>query len=180
MKDSTFIVDGLVVLLAVWYRDGHGSSTFLKKGQELDKEAVKIAESMLEYLDFLPGGSHTWVFDGPNVESPKLRKARVAKRRATKIRHGIWLYFLSGKYNHKRLGLDMWRRNAPPRPGMIRLILKKLVKTGRAKVHVARGEADFAIAAMVRQSPVPIVIVSSDSDFLAFTRCLAVLNPVRS
>ena len=170
----------MVILLIIWYGYGFGAKTFLTVSND-DEVAKAIAAKMIAYLEFLPtGGRRVWVFDGPN---PVLKKRRViaqAKYRARKVSKAIWLYFLSGKHGHKRLARALWKRFTRPSQHVVQLVMKYLVEAHGATVQVAPGEADHAISRLVASKPSFWVVVSNDSDYLYFTQCIAVINPVKT
>ena len=182
-NDTHFIVDGMVVLLAVWHRDGFGSRTFLKTDDKLNQEVEQLAKSMASYIHFLPNNNHTtWVFDGPTAELPKSRNINRAKRRTKKLNQAVWLQFLSKKHGSRKLAASLLDRFCLPTRNLVLMTMRRLVDTYRLKVLMAPGEADFAISSLVTQNASYYkrsIVVSSDSDFTAFTTCEAVINPVK-
>ena len=177
-----FIVDGMVVLLAIWYAQGYGSKTFLMKEDALSMEAAELAKRMVEYLHFVPDiEKATWIFDGECRELSKLRVHKIAKSRAKKLSQATYMYFLSDKHGHQKIAKALWDRHAKPSKAFVQLVLEKLWSSHGQNVHCAVGEADFAISKMVDtkiQAGMRSIVVSSDSDCIAFTSCDAIINPI--
>ena len=176
-----FVIDGMVILLAIWHRDGYGTKCFLARGDLLVDAAAEIANKMREYLDFLPQScSREWVFDGSSPEAQKLRAENLARTRAKKIGQAVRRLFLPTNPSSSRLAKSLLNRFAMPSRPIVQAVIQAISET--ANVLLATGEADYAIAkhiSNVSRKGKPTIVVSSDSDYIAFTECNAILNPIK-
>lgn len=168
---SSFLIDGMVILLALWFRKGYGKYCFLSTRND-ERIAAELASEMPNYLSGIPKANRLWIFDGKNPEQSKKSRVANVKRSAKKISKAIRLFFISKK---KSIAYGIWRRNIYPPEAIVTKSLKLLIASGET-VQRARGEADYLLQKYINDKT---IVISSDSDYIFYTNCYAVINPVR-
>lgn len=175
---SEFFVDGCVIIVILWKRNGYGSVYALAAASALPALATKLAKEMLEYIaEFLDQRvPEKWFFDGREREGVKNRydPAKVAEH----INNALRLYYLSCSHGARGQALELMNRWVTPDHGFIEAVACNISKLLAARqggsVIMCKGEADYPMAQYLEPNT---AVVTSDSDIWGFTEAKAVVVP---
>ena len=179
-RSSPLAVDGFNILRIIWSAHGYGSRVFLASLIALTGLAKMLAQEMAKYIEAMcPDRGeepYYWTFDGNQREMEKLGEKRSKKIEATMLSKALFHIFVSDRHDGTAIGTRILNGRFSYPPAFLDCVLATLKDMPKHVVLQANGEADFAIARFCNLNK-KTVVVSSDSDYLAFTNCLGVIVP---
>ena len=167
-----------MIFRIIWEVGGFGSQVFLASGA-LDSLAQELAIGMVEYVtSIIPyKDQFTWVFDGRERELEKIGTQKKRKTEAQLINKGMNLYHASTLHGAKGSAREIFNKRFVFPSEFFEFVLGTIQQQAGHQVFMAPGEADFAIAKICNDNPQRVVVLSSDADYLTFTKCKEVICP---
>ena len=170
-----FAIDAPVIFRIIWYWKQFGSRVF--KASNYNELAKEFAASMSSYMDaILPAAENLyWLFEGRKPEKAKKRNINSVRKLKKTFNKAVNMAFLSTKNGHEGIANGMLNRAFFPPPKFTELVMYHLLELNKGTVWQASGESDYAISGLCNERQT--IVVSSDSDFLVFSNCVALINP---
>ena len=170
-----FAIDSPVIFCIIWFWKQFGSRVFKASNyRPLAKEFAALMSSYIEEL--LPDAENLhWLFEGPKPEKAKKRNINSARKLAKTFNKAVNMAFLSTKNGHERIANGILNRAFFPPPKFTEMVMYELLALNKGTVLQAAGESDYAISRLCNERKT--IVVSSDSDFLVFSKCDALINP---
>ena len=176
--DCFVAIDGFMIFRIIWDVGGFGSSVFLEL-EKMDALAGKLALGMVEYVEnMIPcKEKFIWVFDGRERELEKSKVQMKRKKEAHFLGKAMHLYFASRMHGAKGAAMEILNKRFAFSSEFFHFVLATIQQRVGHHVFMAPGEADFAIAKICNIYPQRVVVLSSDADYLVFTKCKEVICP---
>jgi hypothetical protein len=175
------IIDGNNVLAIIWNVQGLGLEYFKCSTEAKVKEiAGFISNEILHFIETLVGGDRVvcLVFDGKDREIKKIEKNEKNEKKVKKKANAIRNIFKSQSGHIVGMNTAILTNTIFPDGRLKYLILQGIAS--KLKVYQAKGEADFVIATLLKsQEWKGAAVMSMDSDYLVFTDCPVVINPIK-
>ena len=177
-NDDFVVVDGFMIFKIIWEVGEFGSKVFLASAN-LDSLAKELALGMVDYVaSIVPCKNHfTWVFDGRERELEKIGLSKKRKTEARLLNKAMNLYHLSTMHGAKGSAKEIFNKRFVFSSEFFDFVLATIQQQVGHQVFMAPGEADFAIAKICNDYPQRVVVLSSDADYLTFTKCKGVICP---
>ena len=179
-RSSPVAVDGFNILRIIWSARGYGSKVFLGSSNHLQELAINLSQQMAKYVEEMcPDREEPfhWFFDGNKREMEKLREQKSKKTESKMLNKALHHIFVSTKHDAPAIGKAILNDRFFAHSPFLDCVLATLNALPKHVVLQAFGEADFAIARFCDLNKSTVVVISSDSDYLAFTNCLGVIVP---
>ena len=174
-EDILYAIDSPMIFRIIWYWKQFGNRVF--KACNFSELAKEFADSMSRYMeDLLPDAKNLyWTFEGSVPEKAKKRNHNSAKKLAKTFNKAINMELRSTKHGHEGIAKGMLNRAFFPPSKFTKEVMYHLRELNKGTVLQAAGESDYAISGICNRWKT--IVVSSDSDFLVFSKCVALINP---
>ena len=168
------IIDVAVIVRILWVQHKGGSTSFF--ANRIGPLAALFDEQMEIYLSrFLGNRKRVYVFEGNSPEKTKIRTRLECKSRSKLLSKSIKLLKLGPEYL-KGAGESILNQVVQPSAQFWDALLYRLARKGET-VYKAVGEADFCISHLLNTDFATAAVVSSDADFLLFSKCEYLITP---
>ena len=172
-KDVPVIIDMSVVIRILWERFRGGSKLFFT--EQLGSLVFLFYREIESYLETIIGGrERILVFEGDCPEKQKLGRTYSVKGKARLLSKAIKLIKISPE-EMAPIGQAILDKNVSPFGRFSDLLMAHFSKS--YQVFKAKGESDYCISHLINERFNDAAVLSSDADFLLFSRCKVLITP---